>query len=76
MDATVRGAVVGEVAPSSASPSAFAASAAPVLPEQMAPLLALIEALPASFTERLLIELLACLAEPTPGTAVPGAPRA
>lgn len=40
-----------------------------VLPEQMAPLLALIEALPAPVTERLLIELLARLVEP----AVPSA---
>ncbi|MET1051238.1 MAG: pyridoxal-dependent decarboxylase [Mycetocola sp.] len=35
-----------------------------VLPEQMAPLLALIEALPAPLTERLLIELLAGLVDP------------
>lgn len=35
-----------------------------VLPEQMAPLLALIESLPAPLTERLLIELLAGLVDP------------
>jgi sphinganine-1-phosphate aldolase len=35
------------------------------LPDQMAPLVALIEALPAPLTERLLIELLARLVEPT-----------
>ena len=34
------------------------------LPEKMAPLLALIEALPAPLAERLLIELLARLVEP------------
>ncbi|EPR75730.1 glutamate decarboxylase [Leifsonia rubra CMS 76R] len=36
------------------------------LPERMAPLLALIGALPASLTERLLTELIARLVEPTP----------
>jgi glutamate/tyrosine decarboxylase-like PLP-dependent enzyme len=38
---------------------------APVLPDEMAPLLALIEALPAPLTERLLVELLARLVEPS-----------
>jgi hypothetical protein len=37
----------------------------PALPEEMAPLLALIEALPAPLTERLLVELLARLVEPS-----------
>lgn len=45
------------------------------LPGQMAPLLALIEALPAPYTERLLIELLARLAEPTTEAVSPGASR-
>ncbi|HEV7848476.1 MAG TPA: aminotransferase class V-fold PLP-dependent enzyme [Mycetocola sp.] len=36
----------------------------PVLPERMAPLLALLESLPAPLTERLLVELLAGLTEP------------
>lgn len=40
--------------------------ASSVLPEQLAPLLALIEALPAPITERLLVELVARLAEPAP----------
>lgn len=40
--------------------------ASSVLPEQLAPLLALIEALPAPITERLLIELVARLSEPAP----------
>lgn len=40
--------------------------ASSVLPEQMAPLLALIEALPAPLTERLLVELIARLSEPVP----------
>ncbi len=40
-----------------------------VLPDQMAPLLALIEALPAALTERLLVELVARLTEPTTDSA-------
>ncbi|HYI33766.1 MAG TPA: aminotransferase class V-fold PLP-dependent enzyme [Glaciibacter sp.] len=45
---------------------AASAAAAAVLPRQMAPLLALIEALPAPFAERLLIELMARMVEPAP----------